>query len=360
MTTQQISHIRVKEPRKLEAKETLQSLLQWKMQFKQYIKRDDHFKTFLSSDSSWDPNAANFGFNTETGGLRRSAAALKDDCTDFLCTLATFLPHGYLTEKLVYNTTSFADAFKVIQEHYGLLPSQESFLDLMSFNKMIGESYRQYYERLMAHVRQHLHVEQGVSADGAIVPDGGDKITVSHANLVTLVWLYKIHPELINIVRTEYSLELRDNKPLASLVPRVAVNIDNLLAKFDKVGHVTRIYQESDDNLQHNVSKTFVKREGAMKEKALFCPGCFGISKSSKTKIHYRHLPIECPRKVVVKYIEVEDVENQLEDLAIDTEGNYDNLSYETLNHVQQVKTAHNEINYQNLPVCAMIENECE
>ena len=107
----QIAHLRMKEPRKLENKESFQSLQQWKMQFRQYVKQDDHYKTFLASDTVWNPQATNYGFEVETQGLKRSARALMDDCCDFLHTLATFLPHGYLTDKIVSTTTSFSNAF---------------------------------------------------------------------------------------------------------------------------------------------------------------------------------------------------------------------------------------------------------
>ena len=104
--TSQVAHLRMKEPRKLENKETFQSLQQWKMQFRQYVKQDDHYKSFLSSDVNWNPRAADYGFTVETQGLKHSARAQMDDCCDFLHTLATFLPHGYLTDKIVSNSTS--------------------------------------------------------------------------------------------------------------------------------------------------------------------------------------------------------------------------------------------------------------
>jgi len=297
----QIAHLRMKEPRKLENKETFQSLQQWKMQFRQYVKQDDHYKTFLASDTVWNPQATNYGFEVETQGLKRSARALMDDCCDLLHTLATFLPHGYLTDKIVSTTTSFSNAFEVIQEHYGLLPTQESFMDLESFNKQASESYRQFHERLLAHVRLHLHRVANVTVDGITVPVEGDKITVSHGDLVTLTWLRKIHPELINIVKTEYSLELRDNKPLFSLVPRISVNIDNLLTKYDKLGSVNLVQQDDKEEKKHVVvNRTFMrKREKNREPSTPFCPGCFRLNKSSNSQLHYQHLASQCPRKLL-------------------------------------------------------------
>ena len=109
------------------------SLQQWRMQFRQYVKQDHHYKGFLNSNEQWNPSAADYGFITENDGLRRTALNKKEDCQDFLHLLATFLPHGYLTEKIVNTATSFNTAFNIIQEHYGLLPNQETFLDLDSY-----------------------------------------------------------------------------------------------------------------------------------------------------------------------------------------------------------------------------------
>ena len=117
MAGQQIAHIRVKEPRKLENAETMQSLQQWQTQFRQYVKRDDSYKKFLASDTTWNPSQTNYGFVAEQEGLKRSPQALMDDCKDFLHILASFLPHGYLADKLVSASTSFSNAFAMLQEH---------------------------------------------------------------------------------------------------------------------------------------------------------------------------------------------------------------------------------------------------
>ena len=140
----QSTHVKIPLPRKLESKETMQSLQQWKMQFKQYMKQDDNYRCFLGSDVAWNPTHVTYGFEAEAAGLRRTAIQKMDDCKDFLHVLCTFLPHGYLTDKIVQTSTSLVSAFGIIEEHYGLLPSQETFLDLESFNKQTGESYRQF------------------------------------------------------------------------------------------------------------------------------------------------------------------------------------------------------------------------
>ena len=67
MSTQTVAHLRVKEPRKLvNNNESIQLLQQWKMQFKQFVKQDDRFKTFIASDMTWNPSLTNYGFQADT------------------------------------------------------------------------------------------------------------------------------------------------------------------------------------------------------------------------------------------------------------------------------------------------------
>ena len=119
MTT---SHVKFPPPRQLANHETSQSLLQWRTNFKQYFKREDSFKHFLLSTTTWNPNAADWGF-TAAVGAPRTAAQMKEDCVDFLHVLASHLPHGYLTEKITTSSTSLQNAFDTIAEHYNVNPT---------------------------------------------------------------------------------------------------------------------------------------------------------------------------------------------------------------------------------------------
>ena len=64
-----------------------------------------------------------------------------------------------------------------------------------------------------------------------------DTMSISLMNMTALQWLRKTHHDLIEIVRTEYSVELRDNVQLAELVPRIALNIDSLFEKMQQRCH---------------------------------------------------------------------------------------------------------------------------
>ena len=324
MATNQVTHVKIPPPRQLNNQETLQSLQQWYRTFKQYYKRDTHFKLFTLSTTTWDPTNATFGFQAETAGLRRPAEELREDCIDFLHAFAGYMPYGYLTEKFISSITSLEEGFRVVCDHYGVSPSQESFLDLVNIHKDASESYRQYHERILAFARQHL-TRANVVVDGVHSGPTGDSLTISHMNLLTLMWLKNIHPSLINIVKTEYSLELRQNTQLSELVPRISVNIDNLLERYDQNPSVKKCSVQSPHG-QSNVAVNKIQRKQPNYHKkkqspgkSNFCPGCFYLGDKLGVQIQYSHPTHDCPRKnTVVKMIQMEENSLSVDDETID------------------------------------------
>ena len=81
---------------------------------------------------------------------------------------------------------------------------------------------------------------------------GGDKLTLSLLNLTVIMWLRKVDPQLINIVKMEYASELRTGKQLYELMPSVAMVIPILLAKHNstvvRCGHNDTQDHYYDDN----------------------------------------------------------------------------------------------------------------
>ena len=97
------SHARTPPPRPLGAKETLETLTHWKTTFRTFYKRDDSYKFFIKESAEWDPDSANYNQVAEDADnslLKRTAADMKEDLVDLLNTLAGYLPHSYLTDKL--------------------------------------------------------------------------------------------------------------------------------------------------------------------------------------------------------------------------------------------------------------------
>ena len=76
------NQVKVPPPRPLTNNETTHTLAQWRINFRQYCKKDDSYKHFLKSTTSWDASKSNYGFSNAVNG--RDAATLSDDLEDFL------------------------------------------------------------------------------------------------------------------------------------------------------------------------------------------------------------------------------------------------------------------------------------
>ena len=148
------NRIKVLPPRPLTNSESSHSLAQWKINFRQFMKKDDAYASFLKSTVTWDASKENYGFTRNLD--EREPAQVSDDLQDFLHMLASYMPHGFITDRILQQSTSFDTAFKIIEESFGLLPTQETFCDFLSLNRLPNEPYRQFYERILSFMVQHL------------------------------------------------------------------------------------------------------------------------------------------------------------------------------------------------------------
>ena len=89
-----------------------------------------------------------------------------------------------------------------------------------------------FFERLSHHARAHL-APAGATLDGA-ANAVADTFSLSMKNHITLDWLRLLDPRLLDIVQTEYGIELKSGTQLAALVPKIAHNLDSLLKRHSK------------------------------------------------------------------------------------------------------------------------------
>ena len=309
------SYVKLPPPRQLTQNETLDSLDHWKSIFRSFFRRDSIFRQFLESDCEWDPSREHYGL-TDKNGMK--AKDRKDALIDFLNNLAGFLPHSYLTPKLIQNTKSLEECWGIIEEHYNVQISSETLLDFESMRKEPAENYRQFYERLLQHCRLHLAPEKA-KVDN-LKNTKKDEMSISIMNFVALQWLRKIDPQLILIVKTEFSTDLRSGDQLASLVPRIAPNIDSLLSRYSSGSTVSKI--SGDEVLKHSEDETechdhehvmrigtrgrgkgrnFRGGRGSFQTRSQqFCAGCYALGKELNTFIHFKHSPNDCTRQGAV------------------------------------------------------------
>ena len=339
------NHVRNPPPRQLTQSETLDSLDHWKAKFRQYYRKDDDYKEFLS-DVTWDPSKENYGFTpqdlTNAAEVRKTKQKA-ENLQDFLELLAGYLPYSYLTPKIVQDSTSLSQVWRIVYEHYNVLPNPETFLDFESLKKEPAENYRQFFERLLQHSRLHL-ADAGSKVEN-IKPAEDEKMSITLMNHIALHWLRKIDPQLISIIRTEYSTELRSGTHLAALVPRIAPNITSLLsrhssAKVNAIKHdeeeeeqfedaevrFNKMFPRNNNNFRQDTNRgrgtrRFDSQRGrggavntSSDSRGPFCPSCYYIAKQTGAKINYRHLPKDCRRKdAVARLLEAEDQDSEAE-----------------------------------------------
>ena len=97
-------------PRRLDYKETLNSLNQWRTVFRNYYRRCPYYGQFLLPTASWD-NSPTRGLRAETDGLQRDVPTLVSDLEGFLDCVASFLPFDYISEKLKQESTSISSVW---------------------------------------------------------------------------------------------------------------------------------------------------------------------------------------------------------------------------------------------------------
>ena len=218
-------------PRKLTDRETLSDLNQWWMTFRGYYRRCQYVGGFFDPEARFHPEAANHGFVAEAGGLKRSAAAKKDDLAGFYSLIGSYMPFDYVSQKLMNEATNIDKVKEIVFEIYDVELNAASFLDFAQMSKGPTETYRNYWNRLVGFMEQHLP-KGAVTAEGVRCEADGEKLSISLLDSITIHWLLSIDRRLIGIVKTEFATELK-TKRLCQLVKTIATNVDDLLKRYD-------------------------------------------------------------------------------------------------------------------------------
>ena len=151
-----------------------------------FTKKDDSYKTFFKEDQKWNHIWPDYDLHNEPDGERRSTADLSEDLTDLLNTLAGYLPHSYLTDKILKSSTCWTNVWRIIHNYYNVQVTSETLLDFESLHKLSEETHRQFFERLLQHAKQHLApANVKVKSHTNLFPD---IMTISLMNFVALQW----------------------------------------------------------------------------------------------------------------------------------------------------------------------------
>ena len=137
---------RAMHPRRLEQQESLNSLNQWSITFKNFYRRCQYYGYFLQPNLTWTTDVStNRGLQAEATGLKRTPDILASDLEGFLQCLSGYLPFDYVADKLVSETTCMKSVWDIIYEIYDVEINTTHFLDYASMSRSPGETYRGFF-----------------------------------------------------------------------------------------------------------------------------------------------------------------------------------------------------------------------
>ena len=309
-----IQTCRLPTPKNLELTETRESLTTWLDVLHNYLLRDANSQRFVTGQLNWNPAAVNYGLQAEGPGskLRRTAPEMEAALREMFRTISSFFPFGFLKRKFP-QSTSFQNIKEMIYQAYNLQLNSCSLLEHAGLKRTPDENHFIFYSRVHDYFYEHL-APANATGGGYTAPPGGDTMSLSHANLIALIWLEKTDRRLLKLIKQEYGAELRGDTQLVELVPRIASDMDNLLQKLEDV-KINRVgnsktfgYGRNKDNADRGSKKS----SGNRSRSQLHCPRCKFLSKEIGVDIPNNHNPTDCPRKnVQVRQLKSEDTESE-------------------------------------------------
>ena len=207
--------MKFQKPRDLNDVKDRDSLEHWINKFTVYAHRDPDMAPFLTR--TWDINEphmhqAALGENTP--------AQMAAKCKLFLRHVTSFLPNPYF-KHIKQRTTSLSTVWDLFREVFNIEKDASSTLDLVDIDMNKSKPYLTFWHRLVYLMENNLapanltvnHVNSGAL---------GDKLTISMMDHATCFWLGIIDRRLGDLVRSDYSVQIKTGARLSELVPKIA------------------------------------------------------------------------------------------------------------------------------------------
>ena len=176
--------------------------------------------------------------------------------------IANFAPIIYgniITDR----STSMTFVWQEIKRHYGFQTTGGNFIDLVNIKYSPPERPETLYQRMLTFIGSNLMTpESGILHKGRVVNEA-EIMTPTIENLVVLLWLMQIHPNLPNVVKQKYGADLR-LQSLASLKPKISLALESLIveaksndnARVHRTGHQQQQRQQANYRPNYNNPRT--------------------------------------------------------------------------------------------------------
>ena len=217
--------------------ESLTSFEAWRSNFVYRLNSERRFSVFLTNGVAWTKKSRVAG---DVRGLLPDLLA--DNAADpngftaaqkvlnlelMLDQIANFCP--VISRRTIVNdSTSLLSVWQAIKLHFGFQTTGGNFIDFVDIKFAPPERPETLYQRMLAFVENNLLIP------GTTMTHKGDPIveyedmSPTLENLVVLLWLQQIHPNLPSVVKQKYGADLR-SKTLASLKPEISLAIQSLM-----------------------------------------------------------------------------------------------------------------------------------
>ena len=213
--------------------ETLISFESWKNNLTFTLQLDERFATFLNDNTKWlkatRKKADKRGFEDDAEGStpRVLAAAKCSNLELMLGQISNFCPI-ISRRQIINDTTSIGSVWQTIKLHFGFQNSGSNFIDFASIKFEPPERHETLYQRMLSFVENNLlTTDGGITHKGAKLGEDED-LTPTLENLIILLWLKEVHPNLPNTVKQKYGAYLR-SQSLASLKPEISASLPSLI-----------------------------------------------------------------------------------------------------------------------------------
>ena len=279
--------------------ETITSFENWRQNLVYILSLDKNFAPFLTENAAWAKKSANnptrdFPNDGDDVALEdRKTGVQKALLLDMMLgQVANFCP-VISRNSIVKTSTSLKDVWQKIRQHYGFQSSGSHFLDLASIRLEQDEKPEDLYQRLCAFFEDNLLTRDGGILHHGEVTTADEELTPSMENMIVLLWLQLISPNLPQLVKQKYGADLR-NKSLASIKPEISQSLNSLMEEL----------RSMEDSKILRAATSSSKFTHSLKRKSFkFCVLCKTAGRptfSSHTLLECRFLP-EHDRKMFGK-----------------------------------------------------------
>ena len=227
-----MSNIRAPKQWQLTRSETINSFNNWKENLTYTLSLDNNFKPYVTETATWGKKSSTSphrGFTDDTpGGANAQTKEQKCSVVDLMlgqvANYATVISRHQITK----NSTSLADIWNKIREHYGFHNTGSRFLDLSTIKLDAGERAEDLYQRLLSFFEDNLQTSGSLVTHHGVSPTVDEELSPTVENVTVVLWLERLHVGLPALVKQRYGAELR-NKSLASMKSEISLALDSLI-----------------------------------------------------------------------------------------------------------------------------------